>query len=125
MPDKKQVLIIEDDRFLSSIMKARLDKDGFSVVPAFNGEEAVNFLKQNKPDLIVLDLIMPKISGFEVLQHISLDPNLNQIPVIILSNLAQESDVKKAKELGAVDYFVKIKVSIDDLVNRIENILGH
>ena len=125
MPDKKQVLIIEDDRFLSSIMKARLDKDGFSVVQAFNGEEAVNFLKQNKPNLIVLDLIMPRVSGFEVLQHISLDPNLNQIPVIILSNLAQESDIKKARELGAVDYFVKIKVSIDDLIKRIENILVH
>lgn len=124
MPDKKQVLIIEDDRFLSSIMKARLDKDGFSAVQAFNGEEAVNFLKQNKPNLVVLDLIMPRVSGFEVLQYISLDPNLNQIPVIILSNLAQESDIKKARELGAVDYFVKIKVSIDDLIKRIEDILG-
>ncbi len=120
---KKNVLIIEDDRFLSSLIKARLEKDGFSTPQAFDGEEGIGALKKEKPDLIVLDLIMPKVSGFEVLEAISLDPQLNKIPVVILSNLAQDSDIEKAKSLGATEYFVKVRVSIDDLVNKVKNII--
>ena len=123
MPSDKKVLIIEDDRFLSSLIKARLEKEGFAALQVFNGEEAFQFFKQNKPDLIILDLILPKVAGFEVLEAISLDPNLNKVPVIILSNLAQEADVEKARRFGAVEYFVKIRVSIDDLVNKIKNVL--
>lgn len=123
MATQKSVLVVEDDRFLSSLIKARLEKDGYVVTQAFDGEEAMNMLKKERPDLIVLDLIMPRMSGFEVLQMISMNPLLNQTPVIILSNLAQESDILKAKELGAIEYFVKIRVSIDDLVNKIKSVL--
>lgn len=116
-------MIIEDDRFLSSLIKARLEKDGFGIVQAFDGEEALELLKKEKPSLFVLDLIMPKVSGFEVLEAISLNPEANKTPVIILSNLAQDSDIEKARRLGATEYFVKIRVSIDDLVNKVESIL--
>jgi DNA-binding response OmpR family regulator len=119
----KQVMIIEDDRFLSSLIRARLEKDGLGVVQAFDGEEALELLKKEKPGLFVLDLIMPKVSGFEVLEAISLNPEMNKTPVIILSNLAQDSDIEKARRLGATEYFVKIRVSIDDLVNKVESIL--
>ena len=85
-------MIIEDDRFLSSLIKARLEKDGLEVKQAFDGEEAIQALKQSKPDLVVLDLIMPRVTGFEVLEAISLDPELHKIPIVILSNLAQDSD---------------------------------
>lgn len=124
MPEeKKNIMIIEDDRFLSSLMKARLEKEGLSVIQAFDGEEALQLFKQQLPNLIILDLIMPKVNGFEVLKTISLTPELQKVPVVILSNLAQDSDVEKARELGAKEYFVKIKVSIDDLVGRIRSLL--
>jgi len=117
---QKTIMIIEDDRFLSSLMKARLEKDGFMTVQAFDGEEAVKLLRETPPNLIILDLIMPKVTGFEVLQTVSITPQLHDVPVVILSNLAQDSDIEKARQLGAKEYFVKVKVSIDDLVGRIK-----
>jgi len=120
----KIIMIIEDDRFLSSLMKARLEKDGFSVLQAFDGEEAIALFKDKTPSLIILDLIMPKMTGFEVLQTISLTPQLEKVPVIILSNLAQDSDIEKARQLGAKEYFVKVRISIDDLVTRVKALLA-
>ena len=121
MPDSaKKVMIIEDDKFLSSLLKARLEKESFTVLQAFDGEEALNALKTEVPMLVILDLIMPKVNGFEVLQAISTNPQLEKVPVVILSNLAQDSDIQKAHDLGAKEYFIKVKVSIDDLVGRIK-----
>jgi len=122
--DNHKILIIEDDRFLSSLMKARLEKEGFSVTQAFNGEEAMGLLKKDQPDMIVLDLIMPRVSGFEFLENISVDPQISKIPVMILSNLGQESDIQKVKRLGAIQYFVKVKTSIDELVNHVKELLS-
>ena len=118
--EQKKIMIVEDDRFLSSLMKARLEKEGFSVDQAFDGEEALAKLKSEVPALVILDLIMPKVTGFEVLQTISITPQLDKVPVVILTNLAQDSDIEKARELGAKEYFVKVKVSIDDLVGKIK-----
>jgi two-component system, OmpR family, phosphate regulon response regulator PhoB len=116
-------MIVEDDRFLSSLIKARLAKDGFTVLQAFDGEEAIKAFKQDRPDLIILDLIMPKVTGFEVLQTISITPGLDKVPVVILSNLAQDSDIEKARQLGAREYFVKVKISIDDLIGKIKTLV--
>ena len=124
MPEGKKILIVEDDKFLSSLVKSRLEKDGFTVLQVFDGEEAINFLDKDQPDLIVLDMIMPKVPGFEILEKISADPQLSGIPVIVLTNLGQESDVVKAKRLGATEYFVKARVSIDDIVQRIKSLLS-
>ncbi len=121
--DGNKILIIEDDHFLSSILKSRLEKDNFLVSQAFDGDEGLSMLKQAKPDLIILDLIMPKVSGFEVLQSISLDPELNKVPVMIASNLGQDSDIQKAKSLGAVEYYVKVRTSIDELAELVKNII--
>lgn len=120
----KQVMIIEDDHFLSSLVKARLEKDGLSVIQAFDGNQAIEMLRTAIPNLVMLDLIMPKVNGFEVLKTISLTPGLEKIPVVIVSNLAQDSDIEKAKELGAKEYFVKVKISIDDLVAKIKSLVG-
>lgn len=122
--EPKKIMIIEDDHFLSSLMKARLEKEGFGVIQAFDGEEAMETLKRELPSLIVLDLIMPKVTGFEVLQMISITPQLDKVPVIIVSNLAQDSDIEKARQLGAREYFIKVKVSIDDLVQKIKTLLA-
>jgi len=119
----KKILIIEDDHFLSSLMKARLEKEGFTTLQAFDGEEAFNLLKQNRPDLIVMDLIMPKVSGFELLENISADPQISRVPVMVLSNLGQDSDIDKVKRLGATQYFVKVQTSIDDLVVKVKELL--
>ena len=116
----KKIMIIEDDHFLSSLMKTRLEREGFGVIQAFDGEEAMEALKVDIPSLIVLDLIMPKVTGFEVLQMISITPQLQKVPVVIVSNLAQDSDVEKARQLGAKEYFIKVKVSIGDLIGKIK-----
>jgi DNA-binding response OmpR family regulator len=122
--EPKKIMVIEDDHFLSSLMKARLEKEGFTIIQAFDGEEAMEILKTDLPSLIILDLIMPKVTGFEVLQTISITPQLDKVPVVILSNLAQDSDIKKAQELGAKEYFVKVKISIDDLVARVKDLVA-
>jgi DNA-binding response OmpR family regulator len=120
----KKIMIIEDDHFLSSLVKVRLEKDGFAVVQAFDGDQAISMLRTEIPNLVMLDLIMPKVNGFDVLKTISLTPGLEKIPVVIVSNLAQDSDIEKAKELGAKEYFVKVKISIDDLVEKIKSLAG-
>jgi DNA-binding response OmpR family regulator len=124
MADARKVMIIEDDRFLSTVIKAQLEKAGLVAVQAFDGNEALELLKENKPDLIILDLIMPKATGFEVLERIAASGELKTIPVIILSHLAQESDIAKAKSLGAIQYFVKVKVSIDEVIGKVKSLLG-
>lgn len=123
MAEAIKIMVIEDDKFLSSLIKACLEKEGYNVIQAFDGGESLELLKQIKPALIILDLIMPRVPGFEVLESISLDPELSPIPVIVLTNLAQESDIEKAKRLGVTEYYVKVRVSIDDLVNKIKSII--
>ncbi len=124
MADTRKVMIIEDDRFLSTVIKAQLEKAGFFVSQAFDGNEALELLQQNKPDLIILDLIMPKTTGFEVLEKMAASEKLKSIPVIVLSHLAQESDIAKAKSMGVMQYFVKVKVSIDEVINKVKSLLG-
>lgn len=119
----KKVMLIEDDRFLSSLIKARLEKDGISVIQSFDGDEAIKRLPEDRPNFVILDLIMPKVNGFEVLKAMSLMPGLERTPVVIVSNLAQDSDIEKAQQLGAKAYFVKVKISIDDLIGKIEDLV--
>ena len=124
MPEtSKKVMLVEDDKFLSSLIRARLEKDGFQVAQAFDGDDAIKRLPEERPDLVILDLIMPKTNGFDVLKAISLMPGLERTPVVVVSNLAQDSDVLKAQQLGAKAYFVKVKISIDDLIGKIETLV--
>ena len=127
MPDvvKKKVLVAEDDPSFSQILSSRLTRAGIEVVKAKDGEEALRVIRETKPDLILLDLILPgKYDGFEVLQKIQEDPTLDNRPIVIISNLGQESDIQRVKQLGAVEYFVKAKTSIDDLIKKIGGILA-
>ena len=119
----KKILIVEDDPFFSMILKGRLEKEGLVVFQAFDGEQALKMARENTPDMIILDLIIPKISGFEFLETIFSDPHLNRIPVIVASNLGQESDVEKAKQLGVIDYYVKVRTSVDDLGKMIKTMV--
>src|SRR5689334_10683030 len=123
MPEPKRILLTEDDEFLSSLIKNRLEREHFEVKVAKDGEEILALLKVYKPDLVLMDIILPKKLGFEVLEEIQNNAKLNRAPVMILSNLGQDSDISRAKELGAVDYFIKAKVVIDDLIRRIKSFL--
>ena len=120
--DQFKILLVEDEKFLSTILMNRLVKEGFLITQAFDGEEALTILKTERPNLIVLDLILPKKSGFEVLESISADPQINQIPVVILSNLGQEGDIEKTKALGAMEYHIKLNTSVDNFVEIVKNI---
>ena len=115
----RRVLLAEDDRFLRKAAETALRRHGFAVIAAVDGEEALRLARAEAPDLILLDLIMPKMQGFEVLRALKEDPATAAIPVVILSNLGQDSDVKQALEAGAAGYFVKANLSLQDLVKRV------
>lgn len=122
--NQKTILVVEDDVFLANLIVTRMQKAGLSVLKAMTGEEAIEILRgEKKPDLILLDIILPQKSGFEVLEEIQADPNLQKAPVIITSNLGQESDIQKGKELGVIDYFVKARTPIDQLVAKVKEIV--
>ncbi len=115
-----KILIVEDDKFLQVVLEKKLMEIGYQVIKAFDGEEGLEKVITEKPDLILLDMILPKKSGFLFLEEIKKDPELAKIPVVVMSALAQEEDIKKAFSLGIIDYFVKAKISLDDLVNKIK-----
>jgi len=124
METVNKILLVEDDIFLSSLLKNRLQKENLEVVLAKNGEEAMSFLKETKPNLILLDIILPKKSGWELMEELRADPQLkDETPIIIISNLGQPEDIVRGQQLGAIEYFIKAKTSIDDLVNRIKDFL--
>lgn len=119
-----KILLAEDDKFLATAMSDKLTREGFEVLHATNGVQALELAKSGDPDLVLLDLIMPQKTGFEVLAELKLDAKLKKIPVIILSNLGQESDMEKAKSLGAVDYLVKSDVQMKEVVEKIKQVLA-
>jgi two-component system alkaline phosphatase synthesis response regulator PhoP len=121
--EMKNVLIVEDDQFLLSLLKNRIQRESINVLTAKDGEEALKILKSVKPDLLLLDIILPGKSGFEVLEEMKSDPQLQNAPVMIISNLGQEGDIERGRELGAVEYFVKARTSIDELINKVKEFL--
>lgn len=121
-PDGK-ILIAEDDKFLSKILQTKLTKVGYSLILANDGQEAIDLARSEKPVLVLLDLIMPNKNGFEVLEEAKADPELSQIPIVILSNLGQDEDIKRGMDLGAKDYIVKANISIDKVVEKIDEYL--
>ncbi len=121
MPDgARRVLLAEDDRFLRRAAEARLRQHGLEVLTAADGEEALRLARAEPLDLILLDVIMPKLQGFEVLKALKQDEATSRIPVIVLSNLGHERDVAQAIALGAVAFLVKAHLSLQDLVDRVD-----
>ena len=116
----RTILIIEDDKFLRELIAQKLIKEGFEISEAVDGEEGMKKVKEEKPDLVLLDLILPGIDGFEVLSKMKEDPALASIPVIILSNLGQKEDVEKGLKLGAVDYLIKAHFTPGEIIEKIK-----
>lgn len=117
---KKKILLAEDDRFISRVYKDSLEQNGFEVVLATDGETALQRIKEDGLDLILLDLIMPVKNGFEVLEEMKMDNKLKKIPVMVLSNLGQDSDIQKSKELGVVDYLIKSDHSMKEVIEKVK-----
>jgi len=120
-----KILLIEDDQILAKLYQAKFQKEGFETNLALDGQEGIAHMKTFNPDLIILDLIMPMMDGFEFLQKVKDDPDLSfkNIPILVLSNLGQESDIKRAHELGAKDFFVKADVSLAQMVEKVRKYL--
>jgi CheY-like chemotaxis protein len=123
MADTKVILLIEDEPLLSNLLRQRFERENFKVIVAEDGEKALAILKNTKPDLILLDIILPKMSGFELMEKLKDDPTLQSAPIVIVSNLGQESDIERGEMLGAIGYFVKAKLSIEDLVHQVTSFL--
>jgi len=119
-----KILIIEDDRFLRKIYKNKLEAEGFEVTEATEGEEGVHKAQSELPNLILLDLMLPRKDGFDVLTDIKKDLKTKDIPVIILTVLGQESDIKRGLDLGAVNYLVKGQTDLNQVVKVIKDTLG-
>lgn len=118
---KKTVLVAEDDPYYSNIFKTKLTKEGFEVHLAENGKQALKMLETVTPQLILMDLIMPEMDGFQTLEKIKADEKLKDINVIVLSNLGQENDIIRARELGSSDYMIKSNVGIDEVVAKVKS----
>jgi len=117
---KKKIILGEDDKYISRAYSDGLSDAGFEVIVASDGEEVLDHAKKQKPDLILLDLIMPIKNGFETLEELKMDDELKKIPVIVLSNLGQDSDVEKGEQLGAVDYLIKSNFSMDEVIEKVK-----
>ncbi len=121
---KKKILLVEDDTNLASVYKSRLELEGFNVVLVTNGEDALSTTVAEKPDLVLLDAMMPKISGFDVLDILRNTPDTANIRVIMLTALSQDKDKERAEALGVDEYLVKSQVVIGDVVERVKHHLG-
>jgi DNA-binding response OmpR family regulator len=120
----KRILVVEDDRFLRRACEVGLRQRGFTVLSAADGEEGLRLARTESPDLILLDLLMPKLSGVEVLRALKAEAMTRGIPVLILSNSSRESDVDQVTDLGAAGYYVKANLSLEDLGEQVTRLLG-
>ena len=116
----KTILIIEDDKFLRELIVRKLNEEDFEVSQAVDGEEGIKKIIEEKPNLILLDLILPGIDGFEVLARMKKESALSSIPVIILSNLGQKDDVEKGLKMGAIDYLIKAHFTPGEIIEKIK-----
>mgnify|MGYP001577442948 FL=1 len=119
----KKILIIEDDKFLRELIARKLEREGYETSEAVDGEVGFKKIKEETPDLVLLDLILPGIDGFEVLSKMKDDVAVSQIPVIILSNLGQKEDVDRGLKLGAIDYLIKAHFTPGEIIEKVRTAL--
>jgi|AntRauTorckE6833_2_1112554.scaffolds.fasta_scaffold20277_2 two-component system phosphate regulon response regulator PhoB/two-component system alkaline phosphatase synthesis response regulator PhoP len=120
----KKILIVEDDEFLRSLTVKRLEKENYAISIAVDGKDALAKISESTPDLILLDLLLPGIDGFEVLAKMQESETQSSIPVLVFSNLGQREDIEKAKSLGADDFLIKANFTLDDVVAKVGDYLG-
>ena len=121
---RKKILLVEDDLFMAELLSGELERAGFAMTTAKTGKEGVEKFESISPDLVLLDLLLPDMHGFDVLQKIRQDPGRGKTKVIILSNLSEGRDMEEARRLGATDYLVKVNYSIPEIVQKAREWLG-
>lgn len=123
MPEKRKILLVEDDLTLMEMYKMKFTEEGYEVLVSTNGADAIDQGKKELPDIVLLDIILPGMDGFAILEALKKDQKTKAIPVILLSNLGQDSDMEKGKKLGAVDYLVKANFTPTQVAEKIKGIL--
>ncbi len=121
---KLKIVLVEDDEILAKVLYEELLEADFDVFQAFDGEEGLNLAKSKKPDLVLLDLVLPKKPGFDVLEELKKSPVTHDIPVIVLTMLGRDDDIKKGLRLGANDYIVKSQHAVGEIVEKVKNFFG-
>ncbi len=117
---KKKILLIEDEEMLANMYETKFQNEGFEIVKALDGAEGLKLSEEVNPDFILLDIIMPKMDGFSVLKELKENDKTKNIPVILLTNLGQEEDIKRGKEHGAISYLVKANTTPAEVVERVK-----
>jgi len=120
----KKILFIEDESVLQKTFERALRAEGYDMISALDGESGLKLAQTQNPDLILLDIVLPKLNGFDVLKRLKRDPKTKEIPVIILTNLERMSDIDIALELGATTYLVKVNYSLEEVIKKIKKTLG-
>ena len=125
MPQNKQthILIVEDDIFLAEIYQKKFEMEGFKVSMASNGEKGLADIKKKRPDIVLLDILLPKLDGFAVLEATKEDSSVKNIPIILLTNLGQKDDVQRGLDEGAVDYLIKTHFKPSEVVDKVRKVL--
>jgi DNA-binding response OmpR family regulator len=119
-----KILAAEDDKLISNSLCDGLKSAGFEAIPAYDGEEAVAKIKEVLPDLVLLDIMMPKLDGISVLWELKADPNTAGIPVVVLTNIGDVETISKIVEAGAVDYLLKSDQSVSDIIQKVRDVLA-
>ena len=121
---KESILIVEDDKFFRDLVSKKLEKNGFEMFLAADSKEALTILEEKKPSLIISDLILPGLDGFELITMVKKDEKTKHIPIIVLSNLGQKEEIERATTLGAIDFMVKVNFTPDEIVDKIKKVLS-
>ncbi|MFH0969055.1 MAG: response regulator [Patescibacteria group bacterium] len=121
--EKKKLLIVEDDSILQKALQEFLSEEGFEIFSALDGEEGVKMAKENMPDLILLDIILPRKDGYEVLRELKAEDSTKNIPIVLLTNLGSLNDVEKAIGLGATTYLIKADYKLEEVSKKIKEVL--
>src|SRR3989344_2186722 len=120
----KKVLIVEDEQLIGDLLQKKLRQEGYYASVAIDGEAALKQIREEKPDIVLLDIVLPRLNGFEVLSELKKDEELRQIPVIIISNSGQPDEIEKAKELGVRDWLLKTAVDPREVLEKVQRQIG-
>ncbi len=120
----KKILIVEDDSFLQGLAATKLGKEGYEIKTAGNGDEAIKILNEGPLDMILLDLVLPGTDGYEVLEKVRANKEMENIPIIVFSNLAEDKDISRAQKYGIKEFMIKSNFTLDELTQKIKNLIG-
>ena len=124
MKNKKTIVIVEDDAALNRALSQMLEKEGFSVSSAVDGETGLRLIEEKKPDLVVLDIILPRKSGFEVMEEVRKKPELSAVPIVVLTNLEGKQDIERMTEFGVLGFLVKAEYTLEEITAKIKSMLA-